>query len=282
MQRTGMTMSRAINAVSWRLRRIGFLLRHEILRAPPYVMRYHGFEVVYHPGDVLVRSYSIRGYWERHVLNYVRSVVSPPAVIVDVGANIGLFSFAVLEGLPGTQVHLFEPSPVPRACLAASLARNGLSARAHLNPVALYSESCDLEFHVHRGQHSAYDGIRDTRYESAGAACQIRVRATTLDRYCQEAGLDRLDLLKIDAEGAELCVLRGAEQTLRTLRPLVLFEVGLQNLAPFGFRPADLHQFFTARGYVVQTLGRDSLKVSEFERAVESEHEFAAVPVASA
>lgn len=281
MERTPVTMTRALHAVSWRLRRLRFRLRHELLRTPPYRMCYHGFEVLYHPGDVLVRSFSIRGNWERHVMDYVRATLPRDAVVVDVGANIGLFSFAVLASLPESRVHLFEPSPVPRSFLAASLARNQLAARTRLNSFAVYSETCELEFHVHEGGHSAYDGIRDTGYASAGAARPIRVQATTLDRYCQEAGLDRLDLLKLDAEGAELPILRGAEQTLRRLRPRVLFEIGPQNLAPYGIRAADLHEFLTARGYVVQTLRREALSVAEFERAVELEHEFTAVPAAA-
>jgi FkbM family methyltransferase len=206
-------------------------------------------------------------------------VLSAHAVIVDVGANIGLFSLAVLRSIPGSRVHMFEPSPIPQRCLAASLARNGLQERAALNAMALYSEPGELEFYVHDGKHSAYDGIRDTRYDWVGSPRPIRVPATTLDQYCQAAGLDRIDLLKIDAEGAELFVLRGAEQTLRTLRPLVLFEIGRKNLAPYGIQPAEVHEFLTARGYHVQTLRGERLDVPGFDRAVGWEHEFAAVPV---
>lgn len=271
-------MARVVNAVSWRMRRLRFRLRHEFLRAAPYILPYNGFQVVYESGDVLVRSYSIRGHWERHVSDYVAAVLPREAEVVDVGANIGLFAFGVLKSRPEAYVHLFQPSPRPQRCLAASLRRNGLSARARLNPLALYSEVCELDFHVHEGGHSAFDGIRDTGYPSAGAARPVRVRATTLDRYCQEGELTRLDLLKLDAEGAELLILRGAQQTLRALRPRVLFEVGLQNLAPYAIRPADLHQFFTSCGYVTQTLRRESLGLEQFERAVETEHEFAAVP----
>ena len=75
----------------------------------------------------------------------------------------------------------------------------------------------------------------------------LRVRSTTLDCYCDEQKIQRLDLLKIDVEGAEALVLRGAVKTLSTLRPRILFEKNADSLSEcqriledFGYRLSDL------------------------------------------
>lgn len=277
-KRTKLGMARLENAVRWRLRRAVFLARNEWFRSPPFVMRYRGFNLEYGKGDVVARIHSIQGQYEPHVMSYVQSNLRRGATIVDIGANIGLFSMAVLAMIPESLVHMFEPSPVPRRHLARTIDMNRLAPRAVLNSCALYSEPGEMEFCVHEGKHAAYDGLRDTHYALVKTPRRIKVPVTTLDNYITETGIQRLDLIKIDVEGAELYVLQGAKRTLKELRPRVIFEVGQQNLDPYGLRPEHVYQFFKDEGYHLQSILGKSVSEGEYIRLCTLEHEFVAFP----
>lgn len=273
-------IKRVIASCSWRMRRLRFAATHEWLRSPPYVLRYAGLDLLYDPGNALAMRYCLNGYYEPEVESYLKSALKPESVVVDVGANIGFFTLAVLGNSEGATVHGFEPSPGSFALFKACISRNNLSGRVIANQVALYSEPGRMDFQIHASNYGAYDGFRDTRYPGVGESRTTEVQVTTLDIYSKQVGLDRLDLLKIDVEGAEFFVLRGAREVLSSLHPTVLFEVGYQNLRPFGILPSDLYRFLEEVGYRVMNLNQRELSEVDFGNACVAEHEFIALPTA--
>ncbi|MFC7263057.1 FkbM family methyltransferase [Streptomyces lutosisoli] len=150
-------------------------------------------------------------------------------VIFDVGANYGQWAAAMTSVLGCRQhrMYLFEPQ---QACHEALVER--LSAGRVLIPVALGAESGTTTMYAaSRGcsEASTYAprraGGRDL------ATHRDIVTVTTVDQEVARLGLDRIDLMKIDVEGAELDVLRGAEAVLSTGRVTTLtFEFGCPNL----------------------------------------------------
>jgi hypothetical protein len=132
-------------------------------------------------------------------------------------------------------------------------------------------------FCVHESGDSAFDGLQDTG--RAGPVRTIPVPVTTVDAYMAEAGLERLDLMKIDTEGAELFVLRGATLALRTCRPVIIFEANRPNLDSYRIHPAELMRLLHDAGYRIVTITGESLEENSFEDAMESGEEFAAFPV---
>jgi len=273
-------LERVTASCSWRMRRLRFAATHEWLRSQPYVLRYAGFDLLYNRGNALATRYALNGYYEPDVEQYLASELRPGAVVVDAGANIGFFTLAVLATCKRATVHGFEPSPGSYALFKRSIARNNLAGRVVPNRVALYSEPGEMDFHVHATSHGAYDGLRDTAYVGVDRPTRTRVQVTTLDIYARQLALDRLDLLKIDVEGAELFVLRGARDVLSRLHPTVLFEVGYQNLRPFGILPSHLYRFFEDVGYRVTDLTQRRLSEVDFGHACIGEHEFIALPSA--
>ena len=78
-----------------------------------------------------------------------------------------------------------------------------------------------------------------------------------MDDYIRDKGIRRVDFIKCDVEGAELNVLRGAEQCLRTFSPAVLLETESDRAARFGNTPMQVLEFMARRGYRYSVIRED-------------------------
>jgi len=135
-----------------------------------------------------------------------------PVVLFDVGANIGQTIASFLEMFPDSQIHSFEPSPAPFETLRNAY---GQEARVHLENLALGDQEGALPFHV-TNDYSVNDSLLEPVWD-AGAKV-VSVQVSTLDRYCQQHQVESIDHLKIDTQGFDLQVLRGASQILKEKR----------------------------------------------------------------
>ncbi len=153
----------------------------------------------------------------------------PQPVIFDVGANVGQTLERYMHVLPGAVVHSFEPFPESYRHLAATAAVYP-AAKAH--EVALADVPGERVFHTTPGYHTRDSLlVRPTegrRYYHSGAELreQTMVKVETLDRFCSEHGIDHVNILKMDVQGAEHLVLSGAENLLaRSSIDLIYSEV---------------------------------------------------------
>jgi FkbM family methyltransferase len=126
--------------------------------------------------------------------------------VFDVGANRGDWTAAICDLAPGASVHAFEPHPKLQGELRR---RFGDIARVSIVPAALSDKegTAQLHFDPHR---SAVSSLHNT-----GVGLVANVQTLTGDAYCTRHGIDRIDLLKVDAEGHDLAVLRGFARMLR-------------------------------------------------------------------
>ena len=140
-------------------------------------------------------------------------------VIFDVGANVGQTMERYKAAFPNAVVHSFEPFP-------GSFARLGETAAAlsdaHAHELALADEPGSRTFHTNPDFHTRNSLLTrpegGRRYYSAGADLpdEITVTVDTVDAFCAREGIERIDVLKLDVQGAEGMVLRGAEGMLRS------------------------------------------------------------------
>jgi FkbM family methyltransferase len=152
------------------------------------------------------------GSFEADKQRAFRHVVAPGMVVYDVGANVGFYTLlaAHLVG-DGGQVAAFEPVPRNLAFLRQHVALNGLRA-VRVHDVALSDAEGTARFDL--GEESSMGHLSDRG--------TLEVRTTTLDAVVARGELRPPDVLKIDVEGAEARVLRGAARTLATARPTIL------------------------------------------------------------
>ena len=182
-------------------------------------------------------SIYLLGAFEPRLLGAYRKLIRPGACVLDIGANIGAHTlhFAKLVGDRG-KVVAYEPTRYAFDKLQTNLRLNPTLAQRVTAMQAMLVASADqavasgvvsswpLDTRARDGRHSL-GAVRDT----AGAV------AVTLDESLQRIGVSEVDFIKIDVDGNELGVLRGAESVMREQRPTLFLE-----LAPYEYRnPGD-------------------------------------------
>lgn len=158
--------------------------------------------------------------------------------VFDIGAHLGLHT--LFYSAVADQVVAFEPAPGNYARLAENVALNGRTNVSMWN-VALSDRSAVLDF-LDNGISQTGTLLMNARH--AQGFRKIQVQAHRLD----ELELPAPDLIKIDCEGAELQVLRGAAETLRRYRPVLHLEVH----PLLGVSEAEVREFLDSAGYTIQ------------------------------
>ena len=138
-------------------------------------------------------------------------------VFLDIGANVGKYSIMLGKrmGVDG-RVLAFEPEPNNIKSLKKNIELN------RVNNIDIIEKACSNS----KGEIDFYLSSNNTGGHSITAKTnnKITVQADTLDNILKERGVSRVDMVKIDVEGAEYLVLRGASIMLRKFRPKIIFE----------------------------------------------------------
>lgn len=211
------------------------------------------------------------GHYEPLVSRALRDHLRPGDCFVDVGASIGYFS--VLAGRivgDGGRVVACEPGPQNQNALLLNLLTNDLS-NVEVFPVALGDRN-EIAVYQRLGHNGALD--TDSASEQTIMTRDL-VKVTRMDDLL--AGSEHIDVMKIDVEGAEGKVLRGAEGILRRFHPVLIFEFtpsGLQELS--GVSGSELLENLESLGYRFNVLAeglppRRGRSPSEAERVDASE-----------
>jgi FkbM family methyltransferase len=202
--------------------------RVEIGGGAGFRLRGHG-----HPGETDLFWRGLERHEERESLRCWLRLCRRSRVIVDVGASIGVYSFAASAANPEALVFGFEPLPSAFAIFAANCTENPGRVKAIHAAVGDRDGTADLYF----GD--------DTDVPSLGrpeGRTRERVPIRSLRSFFREEGIDRVDLLKIDVETFEPAVLAGLGDLLHRSRPSMIVEVlsddvgeELQRLCPEGY-----------------------------------------------
>jgi FkbM family methyltransferase len=238
----------------------GVFVVRRLLRRPVVLRHRNGFDLIVHPDEPIYNLF-YHGYLgapEIGEQEFCKRVVRPGMTVVDVGANIGQYAllFAALVG-PAGAVHAFEPCAATLRRLRANLALNGVE---HVTTERLALSSIDggiLSLNLYPDGYSAWNTAgrpvmfsRDRPAERVEPIGREEVPTATLDAWASRHRVARIDFLKIDVEGAETDVLRGAAQLLAAGRiACVQFEVSRQMVAGMGRAAPDPFDLLRGFGY---------------------------------
>jgi FkbM family methyltransferase len=170
------------------------------------------------------------GYFEeRFVADLFEEILRDGDTMLDVGANFGYYAVRCARAVgPSGVVHAFEPDPAARELLTANVAANRLDGRLQIHPVAVADQDRQVAFHL--AEEAAFSGLTSTG--RAALRDVVPITARSLDSFTDEHQIEAVDALKIDVEGHEQAVLRGAASLLRrSPDPLVMLEVSAKNLS---------------------------------------------------
>jgi FkbM family methyltransferase len=182
------------------------------------------------------------GRYEPGTTRLFQEVVKPGTVVIDVGAHVGYYALLAARQVgPQGKVYAFEPEPANYALLLKNIELNGYgnivaageAVSNRVGPATLFLTRLDS------GRHSTY-------HHGLPEKGSVAVETTTLDAFLEAEGWPKVDLVKVDVEGAEWDVLEGMEQLLRKSEGLKLilefnpFLLQSAGVDPFRFleRPA--------------------------------------------
>jgi FkbM family methyltransferase len=204
------------------------------------------------------------GFFEEDVCLFLLRSLRPGMVVIDVGAHYGFFSLLASE-LVGSEgrVVAVEPMPETFACLASNVASNSPHDNITAIHAAAYSVRTTLSFHDYGVVYSAFNSAFGARSSSSlRVHRQVSVDACTCDDLVGALALPRVDVIKIDAESAEMHVLRGAGRTINQFHPRIIVEVGDFDLAGVA-SSSELVRWLLALGY--RAYERSQYEVSPHE-----------------
>jgi FkbM family methyltransferase len=210
--------------------------------------------------SVLTPWLLLDGLWEANVTEWLQRTLRPGFVFVDVGANVGYFTLlgGRLVG-PGGQVVAVEAHPRLAELLRRNVVMNGIQGHVTTWQRAAWSEAKTLRFHL-RGHYSSSSSVSTAGsdgleyfYDDEEA---VDVESVALDELL--SGLPKVDVMKIDVEGAEFHVFTGLERVLGVNPDLVvIFEWLPSQLRAAGSEPGALIDLLAGQGFKFRLIEKD-------------------------
>jgi FkbM family methyltransferase len=195
-----------------------------------------------------------RGHCSTRVANFLTDHLRPNMTFVDVGANVGELTLLAAKRLANGRVLAFEPNPAIFSQLCRNLNLNK-SLRVELFNLGLFDRDDFLP--MYRMQDFQFGTINEgvpSLFSSGTDRQEETVQLRRFDDVARECGLQRLDVMKIDVEGAEMMVLRGAEEFINRFRPVIITEMSDANFRRASYTPNDLMSYFRSLEYDIQLL----------------------------
>jgi FkbM family methyltransferase len=192
------------------------------------------------------------GLWESHVTEWLQRTLQPGQVFVDVGANIGYFTL-LGAGFVGPQGNVVAIEAHPRLAelLRRNVIINGYHGYVTTWQRAAWSEATELKFHLRQNfaSNSSIGSIGSDALARLGDTEEIvEVQALPLDDLL--ADIPRVDVIKIDVEGAEVHVVTGLERTLAANPDVtVMFEWSPTQIEDVGDTPGTLIDLLAGHGF---------------------------------
>jgi len=190
--------------------------------------------------------HAFRGLMEPGLTKYFCSLIKPGTVVVDVGANVGIYTLLAAKLLQGNgKIHSFEPTPRTYVLLKENVQVNGFLELGiiNLHQLAVTDKTGQARLSIFN-----CDCGHNTLFSDGNADCEIDVSTTSLDDIL--ANEKQVDIVKIDAEGAEPLIVRGMKQVIkRNPKIRIVLEFAPTHLRRAGSSPLELLDEIASLGF---------------------------------
>ena len=200
------------------------------------------------------------GFHHINELLFLKSYLTPNMTFVDVGANQGEFALYACSKLTAGKVLAFEPTSYQLSLLKTNIDLNKFT-NIEVNDYGLFNKNAELEVFtsydtsVHSGTN---EGLSSLYKSEARQEVEEMIELKVFDNEYFDK-LNRLDVVKIDVEGAELFVLQGMLRSLEKFKPLLLIEMNKKTFEDAGYTMEDVIQFLEALNYEPYRLFRGQI-----------------------
>lgn len=184
--------------------------------------------------------------YDKQTAAIMKQVLQPDSNCIDIGCHKGEVLEEILKLSPNGRHFGFEPLPDFYDFL-----KKEFEGKAQFFNLALSDSSGEISFNYVKSN-PAYSGIQKRQYPGEEKVEEISVKTERLDSIISDSL--KIDLIKIDVEGAEMQVLRGSEKLLKRDKPVVVFEHGLGAADHYNTKPEEVHAFLLGQGLQVNTL----------------------------
>lgn len=189
--------------------------------------------------------YAFRDHYEPE-LAYLERILSPGKIFVDAGANFGIYTAMASKTVgEGGRVISFEPSARAFPVLRHNIAINGFK-NVQAFPIALAEKPGKARLYHHSAVGS--DALaKDSTFDPDAYAEEIETES--LDNVLRQTQLERVDVIKMDVQGAEELAMRGANEIIISARPVIMFEFHPEGAISLGLKPEGAWNFLKGLGY---------------------------------
>ena len=190
----------------------------------------------------------------------------------DIGANVGLYSLDLYQSHKEVNYYLFEPVPGTYEWLKKTAKLNDVDNEHYKTyNIGMSDAEGEIKFFVPAANEAASmvaneDEFYKKRSSKTGEYTgetnidEVICSVTTVDRFVEENKIAKLDFMKIDVEGNEKAVLKGAKNTLLKYQPLVYAELLRKHAKRFGYHPNDVISYMQTLGYDCATMQNGKLE----------------------
>jgi FkbM family methyltransferase len=202
--------------------------------------------------DVGHQCIILSGFYELGLSRLILQQAKKGGILMDVGANYGYYSLLWAGQNPQNQVIAFEASPKNIKPLTHNINKNRLPQSIRIEPIAVsdYTGSISFSMMDEEGQ-TGWGGISAKPKEQ-----DIVVPCITLDDYCKTNTITQIDFLKIDVEGADTMVLRGAKNLLKNHQiKMIAFEENIERMALLKIKKNEALDLLQQYGYTLKSMG---------------------------
>jgi FkbM family methyltransferase len=196
------------------------------------------------------------GYWETWITLFLMRNLREGMTVIDIGANVGYYTLLSADMVgPSGRVISFEPNDSIFSFLRSTIEVNGFSDRVDCRDQAVWGTSDEVLDLVVRREHLGAAHLVETTGPRNADERRCRVKTVTLDSLCCSGGGRNIDLIKIDAEGAEEAIWRGSQELLAKcpgVRILMEFAAARHS------RPSDFLDRICAAGFPLRFVDTDA------------------------
>lgn len=191
--------------------------------------------------------------------------------ILDIGANVGIFSMEIYNEIQDICYHVFEPIPSTYECLLRTIQLNNLD-NSKYRPYNLGMSDVDGTFDFYLPGASEAASLRPINdeyylresdemgnYTQRNVMQKVKCKVQTVDNFVCQNNITDIGFIKIDVEGNEFNVLKGASNTLKNQKPLVYCELLRKHAKRFGYHPNDVIAYMKSLGYCCKTIRNSGL-----------------------